>query len=415
MDTSIHRQIRQDIANGKNLLITGAAGVGKSTIIREVVKSAAPSVVITAMTGVAALNVSGQTLHKFTGIGIQTDKEYVDHLVFSHSWPLIRKVLRKTDVLVIDECSMLRSDVLELVDAVFKKATNIREPFGGKQVVMCGDFLQLPPVVRDYEDLDHPWAFQSKIWKRCEFEIYNLTEIYRQDDKKFINALHEIRQGNCPDWVDEMMQTREKAKLAGELKPTRFLATNNEVDVVNRKNLAKIPEEPHKFLARITGINDTFKQQIEQDCLAPRKLFLKRGAQVMAVKNDKDGQYVNGSMGKVTEFSDSGFPIVKIERTGKEIEFSEDVWERKGFDGTVLARFRQIPLKLAYAVTIHKSQGLTLDVAEIDFKGIFSAGQAYVALSRVRSLEGLRLRNWNRDCVSANQEALEFYRKGCRS
>jgi hypothetical protein len=295
---------------------------------------------------------------------------------------------------------------------VLKAATERKSVFGGKQLLVTGDFLQLPPVVKKYERLDFPWAFQNGIWAQANFETFPLTEIHRQEDKDFIAALSEIRLGRCPRWVDDMMKSRINARLEGELVPTKFFPTIKQVDQVNQRNLDLLDGEPKCFTASIWARSDEFRSQIIADCQAPEQLVLKVGAQVMVVRNDVGcADYHNGSMGTVVRFADDGLPIVLISRTGKEIKFAPEDWERKDMSGAVLACFTQVPLKLGWAITIHKAQGLTLDVAEVNCLGCFAPGQIYVALSRVRSLSGLCLLNWSKSLVAADPVAINFYER----
>lgn len=407
--SEVSQKLTALLKQGRNVLITGQAGTGKTTLIHHLAQESKGDIILTATTGVAALTLGGCTIHSFTGINIQTSPEYVETLSRSRRWSIIASAIRSVKVIVIDECSMLRPDVFELIDAVLRKVTRSKKVFGGKQLILCGDFLQLPPVIKAEDDLPSPWIFQSTLWEKANFAVLHLTENFRQDDTTLIKALSEIRQGNCPSWVDELFSNQDKIIADLGVDPVRFVPKNAQAERINQERLDDLPGEIHSFVAKIKGETDWLKDQIKRDCLAPESLHLTKGAQVMFLNNDKDKRWVNGSMGIVMDFHEVGAPIVKIAKTGEVCALAKHRWERKDCYDTVLASFEQIPLKLAYAVTIHKSQGLTLDAAEMDCRGIFTDGQAYVGLSRVRTLAGLRLLNWDRRYVAADPDALKFY------
>ncbi len=303
---------------------------------------------------------------------------------------------------------MLSPDTLELINAVFKHATGSTNPFGGKQLLMSGDFLQIPPVYNRDQKSKLTWAFQSPAWTEADVSIVKTDKVFRQDNLDFVRALNEIRQGRCSPEISKMMEARVGAKLETNSTPLKFLPRNNEVDLINADAISRLEGSEKIFNARIHGRTTWYQKQIRDNCIANEVLCLKKNAQVIVIKNDPEGNFYNGSLGVVVRF-ENGFPVVKITRTGKEELFEYSKWETRGPGGEILASFEQIPLKLAYALTIHKSQGMTLDFAEVDPRGIFTEGQLYVALSRVRSLEGLKLLGWHNKYVKANQEALNFY------
>lgn len=407
--------MKKQINNGHNIFITGAAGTGKTHTTKSILENFPGKVVMTASTGVAALNISGVTLHSFAGTGIHSEIEYLKTMRGAANWSKVKSRIQDADIIVIEECSMIRRDLFELVDKVFQASTGLTEPFGGKQIIAVADFLQLPPVVKRGEIIKNPWPFQSSAWKEANFKTIHLKKTFRQEDKVFIKALNQIRRGHCPTWVDELFRARSGVRLRTSLEPIRFLSTNNQVDEYNFLKLDQLPEKEFVFEAKTWGQTEHLRQQVVRDCIAPETLVLKKGAQVMVLKNDQScSRYINGSLGKVVGFSKSegNHPMVRIEKTGQVVKFKEETWKREDYQGNELASFKQIPLKLAYAVTIHKSQGLTLDLAEVNCDGIFSPGQTYVALSRVRSLDGLKLLNWDRSLVAANEDALRFEDNG---
>jgi ATP-dependent DNA helicase PIF1 len=398
------------IKDKKNLLLTGPAGTGKSTIIKALKEKFKKRLAVTSTTGISALNIGGGTIHSFSGIGIHTDPRAVHAIQAQYNWQKVSKRIRQTDVVVVDEVSMLRSDQLELMDAVFKKACGNAEPFGGRIMVFVGDFLQLPPVTKRSENL--PWIFDSQTWKEANILSYHLYKIHRQADPEFTKQLICVRFGWCHHETDAFF-----AKCAVEEKDVdpntlRFFATNDEAEGFNEMALMKIDAERHTHYADVYGDSESYIKQLKNSVLAMETLDLKVGARVMFLSNYKeedadDYTWVNGSLGTVVDYK-RRYPIVQID-DGLRVEVEPHVWKLTDWEDHTLASFEQVPLKLAYGVTIHKSQGLTLAKAVIDCKKIFADGQAYVALSRVKSAEGLQLLNWNPRLVRANQDAVDFY------
>jgi ATP-dependent DNA helicase PIF1 len=403
--------LERNLNEGKNILITGPAGTGKSHAINHLVSKSNKNIARTASTGIAATHISGSTIHSFCGLTPHSEKSHIKRIINNtDKGDQIKERVQNTDIIIIDEVSMLSPETIDLVDEVFKCSMDSSLPFGGKQLIMSGDFLQIPPVYNKERRSNLIWAFQSKAWLDANISVIATDTVYRQDNLKFINALNEIRQGQCSSEVSEMMASRVGAKLETDAKPLKFLPRNNQVDLINANELSLLPGEEKNYSARIYGKSTWYQKQIRDNCIANERLALKKNSQVIIIKNDPEGKYCNGSLGRVVRF-ENGFPVVKIERTGWEELFEYSTWEVRAPGGETLASFEQIPLKLAYALTIHKAQGMTLDHAEVDPRGIFTEGQLYVALSRVRSLEGLRLLGWQSKYVKANQEALNFYNK----
>lgn len=440
----IEKELISAIQSGRNIFLTGGAGVGKTYWQNKIVENFGDNLIIvrTALTGLASLHVNGQTIHKFTGIGINN---HVSQLHFITKSKKFRTQtiyeLEECDILFIDEISMLRSDVLELIDDLFKYVMDNDLPFGGKQVVFAGDFLQLPPVVKNHENLPNFWAFQSQTWTDLNFKIINLTEVKRQDDKNFSTCLNWIRAGRFV--MSEELQQRISDyifntrfnKVPDGIEPIKLVSINEEADRYNSRKLAELETVEEIYKAEIDGISEKHIELIKKDCPALEILKIKIGAQVMTIKNDINGQYINGSMGEylglenreVDVFSRKNGGMISEMKSCMKIRIFDgnrivyapiEVWKnekRRISEETgepiveTLAEFIQYPVKLAYAITIHKSQGMSLDYVEIDFRNVFMAGQAYVALSRARKYEGLFVKNWSISKVITNKQAFDFY------
>jgi ATP-dependent DNA helicase PIF1 len=419
------------IRRGRNVMITGPGGTGKTTIINHLFTIMDPVryLGITAMTGAAAVLIGGTTLHSYLGIGLGKDSE--DDLVKKiNNREKLKRKWRDTNILVVDEVSMLPADLFDKLNRIAKRVRKRSEPFGGMQLVFGGDFLQLPCIKGDF-------CFESKAWHECRFDIFYLTKIMRQADKQFQACLNRARFGEMTEedfeYVTQSILPEGKAlkeKNGVEIKPTRILCENVDVNEINQTKLEQLPaEEIHEYKYKIEYNLDNYETRVHQFmfkditklCNAQPKLCLSVGAQVMLLVNkDVKQGLVNGSRGVVTRFieyktlnskGDEKIHYRPVVRFGN----GEIVIDRHGYevkDGKYLvATIFQIPLKLAYAVTVHKSQGMTLDSAIINLKGVFEYGQAYVALSRVKDVNNLFLKNVTKSAFKAHPKALEFYRQ----
>ncbi|MES2205075.1 MAG: helix-turn-helix domain-containing protein [Pseudomonadota bacterium] len=381
---------------GKNIFLTGAAGAGKTYLLNQYIhylKENNVDVAITASTGIAATHLQGMTVHAWSGIGIK------DHLTKKDLEKLfddkrIRRNYKKTKVLIIDEVSMLHAHQLDMVDTIARYILENNEPFGGIQVVLCGDFFQLPPVSSASTDIEKHFAFKSNVWKNQGFEVCYLEEQHRQDDDPLLTILNDIRNGATGEHTKVPLRTRYKKEPQGETKATKLYSRNINVDKINDAELEKLTTQEKTFTMLAEGF-EKLVEGLKKSCLAQETLKLKIGAEVIFIKNDNQARYVNGTRCIVVGFEKSpdAWPIVKT-YDGKIIIAAAESWKYQD-NGYVRASLTQVPLRLAWAITIHKSQGMTLDAAEIDLGDAFEPGMGYVALSRVRSLSGLKLMNLN--------------------
>lgn len=390
---------------GHNVYLTGSAGSGKTFLLNTYInflKSKGVGVGITASTGIAATHINGITIHSWSGLGIRDTLVDKDLLGLSEKKYLVRR-FKKTNVLIIDEVSMLHSFRLDLVDRVCKMFKENLRPFGGIQVVLCGDFFQLPPISNNDEKVY--FIDKSQIWQDMNLRVCYLDEQYRHDDSVLTQVLNDIRTNKVGEHTLEPLRKRYKRAIAGAETPTKLYTHNFDVDLINNKELEKLSEKAKTYSMSSNG-NPKLAEILKKSCLAPEKLKLKKGTVAMFVKNNFKKGYVNGTLGKVIDFDYENMPIVKTLQ-GKKITASPESW-RIEEEGKIKAEIRQIPLRLAWAITVHKSQGITLDAAEIDLSKSFVEGMGYVALSRVRSLDGLRLMGLNKLALKVNQEILKL-------
>jgi ATP-dependent exoDNAse (exonuclease V) alpha subunit len=407
-------QEKQTIINAirarNNVCVTGAAGTGKSFVL-EMVKTHFPYVHITASTGVSAVNVGGVTIHSWAGIGnASLPVEEIVRFINSGPGTKIRRQLKKAKLLAIDEISMISASVFNLINQVFQKVRQNELPFGGIQILVLGDFFQLPPVSKDQVV---EFCFSSSAWYDAEFKIFELNEVFRQSDLRFIQLLNNIRHAALNDEDIELLRQRE-CSHPENLKPTLLVTHNYQADKINIEMLNKlVGEEERKFKMKEQG-KDTSVAFLKKSCLAPQELVLKRGAQVMMLKNSLQKQgIINGSIGIVTGFTKNDSPIVKF-LNGEVCVIGPEDWNIEAFNETtqeieLVASIKQIPLALAWAITIHKSQGMTLDYVLCDLSQVFAEGQAYVALSRVRSLDGLFIKGFKPGLLKVSPMVREFY------
>lgn len=393
------------LKSGHNVFITGAAGSGKTHLLNQYIKYLHEHdipVAVTASTGIAATHMNGMTIHGFTGIGIK-DKLTEYDLDSITQKPYLIKRFERTKVLIIDEISMLSSRTFDMVELVCRTFKRNNLPFGGLQVILSGDFFQLPPVIKG-EISQEDTLINSKSFKAMKPVVCYLSEQHRQEDEIFLSVLNAMRKGNLSEEHKNHVKKRIDAKIAiGN--PTKLYTHNVDVDAINNAELAKLPGVLKTFEMTSKG-RDILVEILKKSCLAQGTLCLKIGAEVMFIKNNFELGYVNGTRGVVVQFLPDGTPVVKT-MNGKKIVVPIESWAIEE-DGKCKASVEQLPLRLAWAITIHKSQGMSLDHAEIDLSKTFTYGMGYVALSRVRTLAGIRLVGFQDSALVVDPKILEF-------
>lgn len=393
---------------GHNVFLTGAAGSGKTHTLRtyiEWLRDNNIDVAITASTGIAATHLGGVTIHAWSGLGIRDTLTAQDIELLGEKQYLWKRY-ESVKVLIIDEISMLhhfRFDLLNRLAQAFKRND---KPFGGMQVVLCGDFFQLPPVAR-FGEPAALFAYQSKIWNAMNLKICYLDEQHRQNDDQFLNLLNTIRANEVDEGTLEYLKDRFNQEIDpdifGDIIPTKLYSHNEDVDKINLKALGEISGSEEFFLMDTKG-KSNLVEILTKSCLAPMELRLKIGARVMFVKNNYDKGYANGTLGVIDHFDMDHNPVIKV-TGGKEITAEQETWSIEE-EGKIKAEIKQLPLRLAWAITIHKSQGMSLDAAEIDLSRSFVAGMGYVALSRVKTFAGLKLVGFNPQALQVHPEII---------
>jgi ATP-dependent exoDNAse (exonuclease V) alpha subunit len=395
------------LKSGRNVFLTGSAGTGKTFVLNQFIthlKDAKIEVAITASTGIAATHIKGSTIHSWSGLGVKQVISPKD-LEYLKKTKVYREQFNKTKVLIIDEISMLHKDQLNSLHHILSYCRDNNEAFGGLQIVLCGDFFQLPPIGNYGELSRDKFAFMSDAWQFANFNICYLTKQYRQVQNALTNILEEIRKGEISKHSINLLEKAKTTQFKNGIEPTKLYTHNEDVDLINNQQLQLLPGKSRYFKARTSGdkslVNTLKKSVLTQDDLA-----LRIGAKVMFIKNNPDKDYINGTLGELIAYSDLGFPIVKT-LDQHEIIASTEEWSITNEEGKALATYQQIPLRLAWAITVHKSQGMTLDAAELDLSRTFEKGQGYVALSRLRDIEKLRLLGFNRTSLQVDNLALK--------
>jgi len=396
------------LKTGRNVFLTGAAGSGKTYVLREYIeylKRLDANIGITASTGIAATHMGGITIHSWSGIGIKDHLSKSEIKEIAEKKHVVKKIA-KTSVLIIDEISMLHHFRLDFIDKIIRTIKNSQEPFGGMQVIFCGDFFQLSPVSK-FGEPESLFVYHSETWKNLGLKICYLSEQHRQNDSEFLEVLNTIRENRVSEKTKSILQTRFSPKSDFGLEPTKLYSHNKNVDSENELELSKLSGKISEYKMQTRG-NRNLVETLKKSCLAPEILELKEGAKVMFIKNNFDIGYVNGTLGIVTK---CGYEQIEVKTlSGKIIKVERESW-RIEEEGKAKAEITQYPLRLAWAITVHKSQGMSLDIAEVDLSKSFERGMGYVALSRVRSLEGLFLKGLNEMALRINEEVLEFDNK----
>lgn len=430
------QEVFESIQLGENVFMTGPGGSGKTFLIQQIYNwyntKEYKRIQVCALTGCAAvlLKCNAKTLHSWAGIGLANgDINDIIHKVVYNKWK--RKNWLNVDILVIDEVSMLSNKLLSILDGIAKKIRKSMLPFGGIQVLFSGDFYQLPPVGNVIEPETTQFCFENPIWNTLFHRQIQLNQIFRQTDQSYSNVLNQIREGTLNKKAYNLLMSRCIPCEDDSIKPTKILPRRNDVNRINETEMKLLTEngdESEKIFEMeiIKTVPDDKcisipKEQLsielenlQNNIIAEKKLILKKGAQVMSIVNvDMEGimPIVNGSRGVVVDFTENGLPIVKF-KSGITKPISHYVWELEdNFDLKKGYGIKQIPLILAWAITIHKSQGSTLELAEIDIgNGIFECGQSYVALSRVKDINGLYLTSFNPSKIKINKKVYEFYK-----
>ncbi|OHA42663.1 MAG: hypothetical protein A3G59_00535 [Candidatus Taylorbacteria bacterium RIFCSPLOWO2_12_FULL_47_20] len=408
------KEVLAILKTGANVFLTGEPGSGKTHTINEYVgwlRGRGIEPAVTASTGIAATHIGGRTIHSWSGIGVRRSLSRYDIDAISQN-PRVAERVEEARVLIIDEVSMLSAQMLTMVDAVCREIRRSSRPFGGLQTVLVGDFFQLPPVCRDEQEQNPEremfgtsagtrFAFGSAVWSALKLFVCYLSEQHRQEDGAFLEFLSAIRRGAVSENHRVLLRTRYSREPKGGI--TQLYSHNEDVDRINAEKLGKLSGDGREFVMESHG-SERIVAALKRGCLSPEKLELKIGARVMFTRNDIIRQrYVNGTLGEIIGFDkETDFPIVKIV-SGRRILAEPDEW-RLEEGGRVLARVIQIPLRLAWAITVHKSQGISLDAAHMDLSETFEYGQGYVALSRVRTLSGLSLSGLNEKALLVHPE-----------
>jgi len=391
--------------SGESVFLTGAPGSGKTYVLNQFIKFAKQAkkrIAVTASTGIAATHIGGTTIHSWSGLGIRDEITERDEKWLKENDRLVKRY-NNVDILVIDEVSMIHGKRLDMVNQVCKWLRDSEEPFGGIQVVLTGDLFQLPPINRGDASID--FVHLSKAWAELQPKICYLSEQHRQENDPLLDLLEAMRAGDIMEAHFDSLSERLGLQIPVGVSVTKLYSHNQDVEQINDSYLKALSDESKTFVMETYGVQAKV-EQLAKSVLAPEMLELKIGAEVMFVANNFSEGYVNGTRGKVVGFKD-GKPQVELLSNRRVLTVDLHSWALEE-DGKERARVTQLPLRLAWAITIHKSQGMSLDSAEIDLSRAFTPGMGYVALSRVRSLDGVYLKGINNSALAMHPEIFSF-------
>jgi ATP-dependent DNA helicase PIF1 len=404
--------VKQNLAieillSGESALVTGPAGTGKTFVLNQFIKLSkheGKHVSVTATTGLAATHLGGTTIHAWSGMGIHDvlPPDFVNHMAKGR-----KEIIEKTDILIIDEISMLHDYRLDMIDEICRLVRKKPDtPFGGIQLIMSGDFFQLPPVNRG-GSRSGSFVVESDAWRDLDPTIIYLDEQFRQDEgDDLLEILTHMRAGDLRRRHAERLLERTESIPPEDMVVTELHTINTDVDKINQTHLARLDGDEVSYQQHTTG-SENYVENLQRSVLAPATLVVKIGALVMSVKNDPNHRYANGSIGTVVDFEPgTEYPVVEF-LNGRNITMMPDSWELRDGDKK-RASISQIPLRLAWAITVHKSQGMTLDAARVDLSKAFVEGMGYVALSRVKNIDNLYLAGINRMALQMSPEAHEI-------
>jgi ATP-dependent exoDNAse (exonuclease V) alpha subunit len=399
------------ISRGDNVFISGSGGTGKSFLIEHIKQlfgGIGHKFAVASSTGISAIPIGGVTIHSLLGTNILgTIPEVKSYVETEKAHKKFTKNLANIDTIIVDEVSMLSSNYIDMIDYYLKTLTHTHHPFGGYQMIFIGDFCQLPPVEKIREVR---YAFESRAWEMANIKNVFLTKTYRQEDEEFVRHLNEIRFGNVTQETLDFFNPCVGNVLKD---PTKLFSTNKTSSDYNMQQLSLLKSDEITVNASYSG-NETYFETIKKNCTAENILTVKVGAPVILLSNNKIEGYANGSRGTILSYDNEKF-VVKL-LNGHEVNVEVNAWnhlsselDSKG-DYTVLATMTQYPMKLAYSITMHKSQGMSIDFLSLNLMDVFVEGQSYVALSRAKTIQGLHLQyKLNRRIVKTNERVRKFY------
>jgi ATP-dependent DNA helicase PIF1 len=405
------------LSSSKNVFLTGGAGTGKSTVIRHFIQEelkASKSAAVLASTGTAAILLGGRTFHSFFGLGImEGGLEKVVERASRHAGIVQR--LKKAELVLIDEVSMLGAAELTAADLIAQKARKLKAPWGGLRVVMVGDFAQLPPITQNQfnqnsfgaERPSRPWCFQSEPWIRSDLENVVLSQIVRSQESSWNQILAEVRWADLSEYAVEQLQRRQQS-VPLDFQGTRLFARRAQVDALNHERLEKLSGKVREYNTIYLGVAAKV-DELKRNAPIPEVLLLKEGALVMFRQNDPEYRFVNGTLGTVTALKDQEVQVQLL--SGKTIDLKPQAFSVLDAEGEVVATATNFPLNLAWACTIHKAQGATLDRVHANLKGVWEHGQSYVALSRVRSVSDLTIEGLSPRVFLTDPLVKQFYER----